>query len=67
MPGEFKDYYYPNQQAARFLWYHDHAFMHTAENAYFGMMAISAALFSSADTYKAKLGPTLFMILLKTP
>ncbi|CAP65628.1 uncharacterized protein PODANS_6_11170 [Podospora anserina S mat+] len=36
MPGEFKDYYYPNQQAARFLWYHDHAFMHTAENAYFG-------------------------------
>ncbi|KAK0726179.1 Cupredoxin [Apiosordaria backusii] len=35
-PGEFKDYYYPNQQSARFLWYHDHAFMHTAENAYFG-------------------------------
>lgn len=24
-PGEYKDYYYPNNQAARFLWYHDHA------------------------------------------
>lgn len=24
-PGEFKDYYYPNQQSARLLWYHDHA------------------------------------------
>lgn len=24
-PGQFKDYYYPNQQNARMLWYHDHA------------------------------------------
>jgi bilirubin oxidase len=24
-PGEFKDYYYPNTQSARLLWYHDHA------------------------------------------
>jgi FtsP/CotA-like multicopper oxidase with cupredoxin domain len=24
-PGEYKDYYYPNQQSARMLWYHDHA------------------------------------------
>ncbi|KAI4766046.1 oxidase cueO precursor [Aureobasidium sp. EXF-3400] len=35
-PGQYKDYYYPNAQAARTLWYHDHAAMHTAENAYFG-------------------------------
>ncbi|KAK4183512.1 putative bilirubin oxidase precursor [Podospora australis] len=35
-PGEFKDYYYPNSQPGRLLWYHDHAFMHTAENAYYG-------------------------------
>ncbi|KAF2019904.1 hypothetical protein BU24DRAFT_365645 [Aaosphaeria arxii CBS 175.79] len=35
-PGEYKDYYYPNNQAARFLWYHDHAMHITAENAYFG-------------------------------
>ncbi|KAK3372720.1 Cupredoxin [Podospora didyma] len=34
--GQFKDYYYPNSQPARFLWYHDHAIDHTAENAYFG-------------------------------
>ncbi|KAI5265941.1 oxidase cueO precursor [Aureobasidium subglaciale] len=35
-PGEYKDYYYPNAQAARTLWYHDHAVGHTAENAYYG-------------------------------
>lgn len=34
--GEYKDYYYPNSQSARTLWYHDHAIHHTAENAYFG-------------------------------
>ncbi|KAL2121670.1 hypothetical protein VTJ04DRAFT_2125 [Mycothermus thermophilus] len=36
-PGEFKDYYYPNSQSARLMWYHDHAVDHTAENAYFGL------------------------------
>lgn len=51
-PGEYKDYYYPNQQSARMLWYHDHAMgivsfpisiefhvanpLKTAENAYMG-------------------------------
>ncbi|TGZ84437.1 hypothetical protein EX30DRAFT_336970 [Ascodesmis nigricans] len=35
-PGEYKDYYYPNSQAARTLWYHDHAAHITATNAYFG-------------------------------
>ncbi|KAF2200190.1 hypothetical protein GQ43DRAFT_374394 [Delitschia confertaspora ATCC 74209] len=34
--GQYKDYYYPNKQSARTLWYHDHAVHHTAENAYFG-------------------------------
>lgn len=24
-PGQYKDYYYPNQQNARTIWYHDHA------------------------------------------
>lgn len=33
---EYKDYYYPNAQNARTLWYHDHAIDHTAENAYSG-------------------------------
>lgn len=35
-PGQYKDYYYPNAQNARTLWYHDHAVDHTAENAYLG-------------------------------
>ncbi|KAI0022963.1 Cupredoxin [Xylariomycetidae sp. FL0641] len=35
-PGEYKDYYYPNFESARLLWYHDHALGITAENAYFG-------------------------------
>jgi bilirubin oxidase len=35
-PGQYKDYYYPNAQNARTLWYHDHAVDHTAENAYYG-------------------------------
>ncbi|KAH8646039.1 Cupredoxin [Tricladium varicosporioides] len=34
--GSYKDYYYPNNQNARTLWYHDHAIDHTAENAYYG-------------------------------
>lgn len=25
LPGEYKDYYFPNGQSARMLWYHDHA------------------------------------------
>ena len=29
-PGQYKDYYYPNAQNARTLWYHDHALDHTA-------------------------------------
>ncbi|EGO54887.1 bilirubin oxidase precursor [Neurospora tetrasperma FGSC 2508] len=35
-PGWYKDYYYPNSQSGRTLWYHDHAIDHTAENAYYG-------------------------------
>ncbi|KAL8388113.1 hypothetical protein RB595_009451 [Gaeumannomyces hyphopodioides] len=35
-PGQYKDYYYPNSQEGRMMWYHDHAVAVTAENAYFG-------------------------------
>ena len=38
-PGQYKDYWYPNFQAARTLWYHDHAVHHTAKNAYSGLVA----------------------------
>lgn len=35
-PGQYKDYYYPNAQPQRTLWYHDHAVGITAVNAYYG-------------------------------
>ena len=31
------EYYYPNQESARLLWYHDHAFGITRTNAYAGL------------------------------
>jgi spore coat protein A, manganese oxidase len=39
MPGEWKDYHYPNFQNARTLWYHDHGVHHTSQNAYLGLAA----------------------------
>ena len=30
MPGQSKDYWYPNHQRPRTLWYHDHGVHHTA-------------------------------------
>ncbi|KAH8595678.1 bilirubin oxidase precursor [Bisporella sp. PMI_857] len=36
--GSYKDYYYPNAQNARTIWYHDHAKDYTAENAYYGQV-----------------------------
>jgi spore coat protein A, manganese oxidase len=38
-PNQWKDYYYPNVQPARTLWYHDHGLHHTAENVYQGLAA----------------------------
>jgi spore coat protein A len=37
MPGQWKDYIYPNSCEARTLWYHDHGVHHTAENVYMGL------------------------------
>jgi FtsP/CotA-like multicopper oxidase with cupredoxin domain len=39
LPGQYKDYWYPNFQAARTLWYHDHGVHNTAQNAYSGLAA----------------------------
>jgi spore coat protein A len=39
MPGQWKDYVYPNSCEARTLWYHDHGVHHTAENVYMGLVA----------------------------
>ncbi|CAO2651913.1 Nn.00g001960.m01.CDS01 [Neocucurbitaria sp. VM-36] len=36
-PGQYKDYYYPNAQNARTIWYHDHTEFKTGENVYMGL------------------------------
>ncbi|KAF2841300.1 hypothetical protein M501DRAFT_1055439 [Patellaria atrata CBS 101060] len=51
-PGQYKDYYYPNTQAARTLWYHDHAEGITAVNAYQGQ----AGFYIIDDPVDAALG-----------
>lgn len=38
-PGYYKEYVYENQQAARTIWYHDHATHRTAMNVYSGLAA----------------------------
>ncbi len=38
-PGHLKDYWFPNHQGPRTLWYHDHGMHHTAQNAYSGLFA----------------------------
>jgi bilirubin oxidase len=39
-PGQYKDYYFPNYQSARTLWYHDHAMSITAENSLHGQAGV---------------------------
>lgn len=51
-PGEYKDYYYPNSQNSRTIWYHDHAAWTTADGAYFGQ----AAFYLLTDPEDEKLG-----------
>ena len=38
--NQWKDYYYPNTENARSIWYHDHDDGHTASNAYYGQTGI---------------------------
>lgn len=53
-PGEYKDYHYPNFQAARTLWYHDHGVHWTAQQAYGGL----AAMYVMHDRQESTLLPT---------
>ena len=53
-PGEMKDYHYPNFQAARTLWYHDHGVHWTAQQAYGGL----AAMYVMHDKQESTLLPT---------
>jgi FtsP/CotA-like multicopper oxidase with cupredoxin domain len=39
LPGQWKNYQYPNNCTPRTLWYHDHGVHHTAENVYQGLAA----------------------------
>jgi spore coat protein A, manganese oxidase len=39
VPGNVKNYHYPNRQTARTLWYHDHKHHITAQNVYSGLAA----------------------------
>jgi spore coat protein A, manganese oxidase len=45
------EYYYPNNQSARLVWYHDHAFGITRLNAYAGI----ASAYVITDSYEAQL------------
>jgi FtsP/CotA-like multicopper oxidase with cupredoxin domain len=38
-PGQYKDYWYPNFQQAKTLWYHDHGVHHTSRAVYSGLAA----------------------------
>ncbi|KAF2203222.1 Cupredoxin [Delitschia confertaspora ATCC 74209] len=50
--GEYKDYYYPNAQNARTIWYHDHAEYSTADGAYHGQ----AGFYILTDSHESSLG-----------
>lgn len=50
LPGQ-AEYYYPNNQGARMLWYHDHAIGITRTNAYAGI----ASAYVMTDSYEALL------------
>ncbi|MFN0029353.1 MAG: multicopper oxidase domain-containing protein [Acidimicrobiales bacterium] len=51
-PGQFKDYYYPDTQSSRTMWYHDHGLHHTAQNVYQGL----AGFFLEHDAAEDGLG-----------
>ncbi len=48
VPGNVKNYHYPNFQTARTLWYHDHKHHITAQNVYSGL----AAFYPLSDKYE---------------
>lgn len=52
MPGEAREYVYPNAQRAATLWYHDHAMDHTGRNIYMGL----AGLYLLEDDEERSLG-----------
>jgi spore coat protein A, manganese oxidase len=53
------EYYYPNQESARLLWYHDHAFGTTRTNAYSGLATGYIIVDAAAENAFAGLNPGL--------
>ncbi|HEY9826180.1 MAG TPA: multicopper oxidase family protein, partial [Stenomitos sp.] len=47
-PGEYKDYYYPNNRAS-ILWYHDHAVHRTSRNVYMGLAGMYIVEYARED------------------
>jgi spore coat protein A len=58
IPANEAEYYYPNNQSARFVWYHDHAFGITRLNAYAGI----ASAYVITDWYETLLSKFPFHI-----
>jgi len=64
------EYYYPNNQSARLLWYHDHAYGITRLNAYAGIAsayvlndaAAENTLFPSGDLQALNLRDTYYLV-----
>jgi spore coat protein A len=52
--GQFKDYHYPNHQAARTIWYHDQGAHWTAQQAYGDLVA----MYLRRDKDESRLLPT---------
>lgn len=50
------DYYYPNNQSSRLVWYHDHAWGITRTNAYAGV----ASAYVIVDDFETPVGTTAF-------
>ena len=55
-PGQYKDYYYPNTETARSIWYHDHAENHTAADAYYGQAGMYIIYDPAEDSLKLPTG-----------
>ncbi len=56
-PGAFKTCYYPNQQDAAMLWYHDHAMGITRLNVYAGLAGVFFVRDSVEDALDLPQGP----------
>jgi spore coat protein A len=56
------DYWYPNKQSARFMWYHDHAVGITRLNPYMGL-ASGYVLTDASEGLLPAAGPTLMKLL----